>query len=61
VAIFWQFPIPNTQKLANATTNELESYHLIGGGIGIHFDRIDEDISLNGILRYKMEHELLTS
>jgi len=47
--------------LAQAKKEELENYHLIGDGIGIHFEDIDEDISLNGIIRYKMENELLAS
>jgi hypothetical protein len=40
---------------------KLSSYRLIADGIGVHFDKIDEDISLSGIVRYKMENELLAS
>lgn len=54
-------PYSYTDKIANAKKDDLETYRLIGDGIGIHFEKIDEDISLNGILRYKMEHELLAS
>ena len=54
-------PYDYTPRLAEAEKKELLKYHLIGGGIGIHFDTIDEDISLNGIIKYKMKHELLAS
>ncbi len=52
-------PYDYTRKLASASRQILENYHLIGEGVGIHFEDIDEDISLNGIIRYKREHELL--
>jgi len=54
-------PYTYTYKIANASKEDLKSYRLIGDGIGIHFEKIDEDISLNGILRYKIENELLAS
>ncbi len=54
-------PYDYTPRLANAKKGELQKYHLIGGGIGVHFDDIDEDISLNAIIKYKMQHELLAS
>ena len=54
-------PLNYTQKLSQASRTELQNNRLIGGGIGIHFDAIDEDISLNGIIRYKLQHELLAS
>lgn len=40
-------------KLINGQNKGLlrRNYRLIGRGEGIHFDKIDEDISLNGILR----------
>ena len=40
-----------TQRLENATLEELKDYRLIVGGIGIHFESIDEDISVEGIIR----------
>jgi len=54
-------PYTYTSKIANADKEDLKSYYIIGDGIGIHFEKIDEDISLNGILRYKINHELLAS
>jgi len=44
-------PLSYTKKLAKATKEELKEYRLIGNGRGIYFPLIDEDISLNGILR----------
>jgi len=54
-------PYDYTPRLAKAKRNQLCNYHLIGGGRGIHFPEIDEDISLKGIIRYKTSHELLAS
>jgi len=54
-------PYDYTQRLKNASKIQLENYRLIGGGRGIHFFDIDEDISLNGIIQYKLSHELLAS
>ena len=38
-------------RLAAATAEERADYLLIGGGIGIHWPRIDEDLSVAGLLR----------
>ncbi len=54
-------PYDYTQRLKSATKTQLENYRLIGGGRGIHFHDIDEDISLHGIIQYKLSHELLAS
>ena len=54
-------PYVYTDRLSKASNKELRNYHLIAGGIGVHFEDIDEDISLNGIIRYKMQHELIAS
>ena len=45
--------VPNsyTTRLAQATQEELREYRLIGGGRGVHFPLIDEDISVEGIIR----------
>ena len=49
-------PYDYTSKINQAKKEELKNYYLIGEGIGIHFDDIDEDISLNGIIRWKMNY-----
>src|SRR5271157_2944892 len=38
-------------RLAGASTREQSEWELIGGGIGIHWEAIDEDISVAGLLR----------
>lgn len=38
-------------RLANASREEREKYEFIGNGIGIHWPLIDEDISVEGLLR----------
>jgi len=54
-------PYSYTKKLQTSEPSQLQNYHLIGGGIGVHFDDIDEDISLRGIINYKLNHELKAS
>ncbi len=44
-------PYSYTKRLEQATEDELREYRLIGGGRGIHFPLIDEDISVEGIIR----------
>jgi hypothetical protein len=38
-------------RLADASARERSGWELIGGGIGIHWERIDEDISVASLLR----------
>ena len=54
-------PRDYTPKLSTATKEELEQYRLIADGIGVHFEALDEDISLAGIIHYKVTHELIAS
>lgn len=44
-------PIEWFPRLANASKKEREKYEFIGNGIGIHWPLIDEDISVEGLLR----------
>ncbi len=44
-------PTSYTAKLSKASEKELKEYRLVGGGRGIHFPLIDEDISVDGIIR----------
>ncbi len=44
-------PYTYTSRLKNATIDDLHDFRLIANGIGIHFEKIDEDISLEGIIR----------
>ena len=43
-------------RLAEATLQQRRNWRLIGGGDGIHWEEIDEDISVRGILRGKPEN-----
>jgi hypothetical protein len=36
--------------LRNASKAQLKSWRLIGNGVGIHWEKIDEDLSLEGFL-----------
>ena len=54
-------PYSYTQRLQNAAKDTLKNYRLIGGGIGVHFEDIDEDISLKGIISYKLKNDLQAS
>ncbi len=40
-------------RLQNATPDERCEWRLIGGGIGIHWESVDEDISVESLLRLK--------
>lgn len=54
-------PYSYTPKIQKAKKEQLQNYRLIGDGIGVHFEEIDEDISLGGIISYKLAHELRAS
>jgi hypothetical protein len=38
-------------RLLNATDGQRKNWRVIGGGYGIHWDEIDEDLSTEGFLR----------
>jgi len=38
-------------RLANASNKQLEKYELLGDGEGIHWPELDEDLSVEGLLR----------
>ena len=40
-------------RLQKATEQQRNNWRLIGGGIGIHWEDVDEDISVNSLLRTK--------
>jgi hypothetical protein len=44
-------PHSYTKRLANASEEQLKEYRLVGNGRGIHFPLIDEEISVEGIIR----------
>jgi hypothetical protein len=40
-------------RLRDATEDERKAWRLIGGGVGIHWEAIDEDISVESVLAVK--------
>ncbi len=43
-------PIEWFPRLRDATQEQRENWRLIGGGIGIHWEALDEDISVESLL-----------
>jgi hypothetical protein len=46
-----KIPINHFKSLKNATQVDLDKWELIGNGIGIHWQSIDEDLSLKGLIK----------
>ncbi|MEO6052263.1 MAG: DUF2442 domain-containing protein [Pyrinomonadaceae bacterium] len=46
-------PLEWFPRLQNATPAERENWRLIGDGIGMHWEAVDEDISVESLLRLK--------
>ena len=44
-------PVAWYPRLAEATADERADWEIAGGGYGIHWPRIDEDLSTEGLLR----------
>ena len=43
-------PLAYFPKLMHATAKQLNNWRLIGNGIGIHWEILDEDLSVDGLL-----------
>lgn len=54
-------PIEWYPRLAHATPRERDNWRLIGGGRGIHWGDLDEDISLESLLAGRRSTENRTS
>jgi hypothetical protein len=46
-------PLEWFPRLKNATSEERENYYLTANGTGVHWEKIDEDISIKYLLREK--------
>lgn len=46
----FRFPASNNKKLSNASDEELKNVELICDGTGLHWEYLDEDLSVSGIL-----------
>ena len=44
-------PLSWYPRLAAATDAQLQRWHVAGGGYGIHWPDVDEDVSTDGLLR----------
>lgn len=44
-------PLEWFPKLRDATAEQRNNWRLIGRGIGIHWEELDEDLSVSGLLR----------
>jgi hypothetical protein len=54
-------PLAWYPRLMNATESERQNWRLIGKGYGIHWEELDEDISVEGLLLGKPSGESQTS
>ena len=54
-------PLAWYPRLMNATESERQTWRLIGKGYGIHWEELDEDISVEGLLLGKPSGESQTS
>jgi len=46
-------PLAYFPRLLHATPAQRAAYELSGGGRGIHWDELDEDISVSGLLAWR--------
>ena len=46
-------PLEWSPRLRNATPDERQNWRFIGGGVGIHWEDVDEDISIESLLRVR--------
>lgn len=54
-----QARISDFEGLNKASVAQLKEWRLIGGGIGINWDALDEDLSLRGFIREAAQQEAL--
>ncbi|MCA1601662.1 MAG: DUF2442 domain-containing protein [Acidobacteria bacterium] len=46
-------PLAWSPRLLSATPEQRSEWRLIGGGVGIHWESVDEDISVASLLRLR--------
>lgn len=54
-----QARLSDFDRLKKASETQLKKWRLIGGGMGINWDALDEDLSLRGFIRDSVQHEAL--
>jgi hypothetical protein len=48
--------ISASELLKLASTEQLNDFRMVGNGAGIHWQQLDEDLSLKGFLQEELEH-----
>ncbi len=48
-------PLSRYSSLSTASVEQLSAYELIGGGVGVHWPDLDEDLSLKGFLKNSLK------
>lgn len=54
-----QARLSDFERLKKASEAQLKKWRLIGGGMGINWDALDEDLSLRGFIKDSVQHEAL--
>lgn len=54
-----QARLSDFNRLKKASEAQLKKWRLIGGGIGVNWDALDEDLSLRGFIRESVQQEAL--
>ena len=54
-----QARISDFTRLSKASDAQLKKWRLIGGGMGINWNALDEDLSLKGFIRDSVQQEAL--
>lgn len=54
-----QARLSDFERLKKASEAQLKKWRLIGGGMGINWDALDEDLSLRGFIRDSVQKEAL--
>lgn len=54
-----QARLSDFERLKKASEAQLKKWRLIGGGMGINWNALDEDLSLRGFIRDSVQHEAL--
>ena len=53
-----QRTITSSPRLKQATAEQLNNYRLIGKGAGVHWEEVDEDLSLKGFLKEEISRSI---
>lgn len=50
--------VSSSERLKMATPDQLNNYRLIGKGAGVHWEEVDEDLSLKSFLKEEMARSI---